>query len=98
MRIYKPSARFSSEEDIRLTVANDSSVDDEGQQGLLVGSSVVLQQRGSVVVADGGVCGTLGEGRANSRREGKSSEKHACDDMQELGEDGKCIDLRVVRM
>jgi len=49
-------------EGIRRTVANDSSIDDEGQQGLLVCSSVVLQQRGGVVVADGSVCGTLGEG------------------------------------
>jgi hypothetical protein len=61
------------------TVTNDSSVDDEGQQSHLVCSSVVHQQSGGVVVADGRGCWTLSNSGANSNRESKSSAKHACD-------------------
>jgi hypothetical protein len=65
----------------RLTVANNGSVDDEGQQGHLVCSSIVLQQSSGVVVADGRVGRTLGKSRTNGSRDGKSLEKHACDDI-----------------
>jgi hypothetical protein len=68
--------------DSKLTVANDCSVDHESQQCLLVCGGVVRQQSGGVVVADGHVGRTLGNSRANSSREGKTSEKHACDDIQ----------------
>lgn len=63
----------------RPTVADDSSVDDESQQGHLVCGSVVLQQCGGVVVADGSVGRALGNSRANGCRDGESLEKHDCD-------------------
>ena len=49
----------------RLTVTNDNSVDDEGQESLLVGSSVVLQQSSGVVVADRHISRSLSNGTAN---------------------------------
>jgi hypothetical protein len=50
----------------------------------LVGCGVVRQQSSCVVVTDGHVGGTLCKSRANSSRDGQSSEKHACDDIREL--------------
>lgn len=86
LSVYKSSASDSRMEECRLTVANDCSVDNEGQQCLLVCCSVVRQQSSGVVVADGHVGRTRCKSRANSGREGKSSEKHACGDIQESGE------------
>lgn len=64
-------------EDIEaLTVTNYSGVDDEGQESLLVGSSVVLQQSSGVVVADRLVRRTLSNGTANGGRDSKSLEEH----------------------
>ena len=58
------------------TVTNDGRVDDEGEQGLLVGSSVVLQQSCGVVVTDGGVGRALGDSKARSGRDSEKLEEH----------------------
>lgn len=63
-------------DDAQHTVTDDSSVDDESQQGLLIGSSVVLQQSRGVVVTDSGVRGALGDRTANSCGDSESLEKH----------------------
>lgn len=61
----------------QLTVTDDGGVDDEGQEGLLVGSSVVLQQSSGVVITDGSVRGTLGsDTRGEDSRGGDSLEEH----------------------
>jgi hypothetical protein len=60
----------------RLTVTNDSGVDNEGQKSLLVKSSVVLQQSSCVVVANGHIRRTLSDCTANSGGESKSLEEH----------------------
>lgn len=60
----------------KLTVANDNSVDDEGQEGLLVGSCVVLQEGSGVVITDGGAIGTLSGGNADGRGHSESFEEH----------------------
>lgn len=57
-------------------VADDDSVDEKSQQGVLVGGGVVLQQGCGVVVTDGGVLGTLSQGSAGSSQEGKLGEVH----------------------
>lgn len=59
-----------------LTVTNDSGVDNEGQESLLIESSVVLQQSSGVVVADGYIRRTLSDGTANSGSDSKSLEEH----------------------
>jgi hypothetical protein len=59
-----------------LTVTNDSGVDDEGQESLLVGSSVVLQQSSSIVIADGHIRRTLSDSTANGGGDGQSLEEH----------------------
>lgn len=58
------------------TVANDGSIDDESKQGLLVGSSVVLQESCGVVVTHGDVLWPLGDSKPSSGRDGESLEKH----------------------
>ncbi len=60
-----------------LTVADDGGVDDQGQKGLLVGSSVVLQQSGGVVVADGHIRRALSDGPAQGGGNDKSFEEHS---------------------
>ena len=60
----------------RLTVSNDSSIDNEGQQSHLVGSSVVRQQSRSIVVADGHVGWSLSNSGANGGCNGKRLEEH----------------------
>lgn len=67
-------------------VTNDGSVDNQGEEGLLVGSGVVLQQSSGVVVAHGLVGWALGDSEGRSGGDGKSLEKH--DDYSE-----KSIDL-----
>lgn len=61
-----------------LTVSNDSGVNDEGQHGLLVGGGVAaVEERGRVVVADGGRVRTAGgEDAGDGRREGEALEQH----------------------
>lgn len=62
---------------IRLgVVADDGGVDDERQEGVLVGRVVLLEEGGGVVVTDGGVGRALGDGSADGSEESKSFELH----------------------
>ena len=67
-----------SNTDIGLSVvANDGCVDDESKEGVLVCGSVVFQEGGGVVVADGDVFRSLGEsGGCNGRENGCCAELH----------------------
>lgn len=57
-------------------VANDGGVDDESQEGVLVGRIVLLEEGGGVVVTDGGVGRALGDNGAKGSEESKSFELH----------------------
>lgn len=52
------------------------SVDDQSQQGHLVGGSVVLQQSSGVEVTDGSVHGTLSDRAADGSGDSKTLEMH----------------------
>ena len=56
-------------------IANNGGVDHERQEGRLVGGRVLLQQRGGVIVADGGVGRALRE-RGAHEGEGCELEEH----------------------
>lgn len=57
-------------------VSNDGGVDNQGQKSVLVGSSVLLQQSGGVVVADGGAVGALGSNHGGGRSHDESLAEH----------------------
>jgi hypothetical protein len=60
---------------ITHTVTNDDSVDEQGQESVLVLGSVLLEKSSRVVVADGGVLRTALLGRGNGSRTGESESR-----------------------
>jgi len=54
-------------------VSNGDSVDDEGQDGLLVGGGVLLEEGTSVVVADGDIARTLGSSAGSKGKSARNS-------------------------
>ena len=62
---------------VRLgVVADDGGVDDQGQEGVLVGGIILLEESSGVIVADGGVRRALRDGGTDGSENSKSFELH----------------------